>query len=213
MTPHALPSKSVVYVMDAYCGWCWGFAERLGEFEAANRHRVPFTAIAGGLFTGERLRPISSFAHIPEANARIARLTGARFGEAYERLLRQGTMVMNSDDAGAALAALRALAPDRAIHWAHELLEAFYERGQSLSEPATIGRIATANGLDAAQVLRRLEDGSAHAQARADFKLARELGVTSYPTLLYVDGQKVHGLPGTGTALEVLNRRLDDLLA
>lgn len=48
MNAFNLPPKCVVYVMDAYCGWCWGFSERLGEFEAANRHRVPFTAISGG---------------------------------------------------------------------------------------------------------------------------------------------------------------------
>ena len=72
-----LPARCVVYVMDAYCGWCWGFSARIVELEASNRHRVPFTAISGGLFTGQRARPISAYPHIPEANARIARLTGA----------------------------------------------------------------------------------------------------------------------------------------
>ncbi|WP_029001100.1 DsbA family protein [Azohydromonas australica] len=208
-----LPSRSVVYVMDAYCGWCWGFAERMGEFEAANRHRVAFTAISGGLFTGARARPIAAYAHIAEANARIARLTGADFGPAYQRLLAEGTMVMDSSDAAAALAALRELDPRRAIHWAHRLQEAFYAQGRSLSEPAHVAEIATANGLDAGEVLRRLRDGSARAQAEADFALARRLGVSTYPTLLFVDGPRVHALPATGTPLDVLNGQLDTLLA
>jgi putative protein-disulfide isomerase len=209
----SLPNKSVLYVMDAYCGWCWGFSARMGEFEAANRHRVPFTAISGGLFIGERAGPLSAYPHIPAANARIADLTGAHFGDAYQQLVREGTMVMNSKDAAAALTALRDQAPELAIHWAHELQEAFYVRGQSLSEPATIAGIATANGLDADEVLRRLQDGSAHAQAAADFQLARQLGVSTYPTLLFVDGGKVHGLPATGTAIEALNTQLDALMA
>lgn len=213
MTTTKLPSKAVVYVMDAYCGWCWGFATRLGEFEAANRGRVPFTAISGGLFTGERAGPISAYPHIPEANARIARLTGVHFGAAYQERLKDGTMVMNSTDAASALAALRELAPERAVHWAHELQAAFYERGQSLSDPATIAQIATAGGLDANEVVRRLQDGSARAQGQADFDLARQLGVSTYPTLLFVDGDKAHSLPATGTALDVLNKRLDALLA
>jgi putative protein-disulfide isomerase len=45
---------------------------------------------------------------------------------------------MNSSDAAAALAALRDFAPQKSIHWARELQEAFYARGQSLSEPDTI---------------------------------------------------------------------------
>lgn len=207
------PAKSVVYVMDAYCGWCWGFSERMGEFEVANRHRVAFTAISGGLFVGERAKPMAAYSHIPEANARIARLTGAIFGDAYNRLFEDGNLVMDSLDAGAGLAVLRAQAPERAVHWAHEVQAAFYGRGLSLSDPATIAGIAAANGLDEAVVLRDLQRSAGRTQAQADFALARRLGVTSYPTLLFVDGATVHPLPATGTALSTLNQKLDTLLA
>lgn len=214
MAPFTLPPKAVVYVMDAYCGWCWGFSERMGEFEAANRHRVAFTAISGGLFVGERAVSIARYPHIPEANARISRLTGAVFGEGYQSLLKNGSLVMDSLDAAAGLAALRAQDPGRAVQWAHELQAAFYGRGESLSEPATIVAIAKANRLDDGLVRRQLADGSAKAQARADFNLAHgTLGANSYPTLLFVDGDKVHPLPATGSGLLALNEKLDALLA
>ncbi|MDH0862968.1 DsbA family protein [Mitsuaria sp. GD03876] len=214
MNKFSLPKKAVVYVTDAYCGWCWGFSARMGEFEAANRHRVPFTVVSGGLFVGSRAGAIANYPYIAEANERIALLTGAVFGPAYQALLEQGDMVMNSLDAGAALAALRAQAPDRAVHWAHELQAAFYGRGQSLSEASTIAAIAKAGGLDDALVRQQLADGSAQAAAKADFDLVRhQLHVSSYPTLLFIDGDKVHQLPATGAALDVLNRKLDELLA
>ena len=142
MNAFNLPPKSILYVMDAYCGWCWGFSERLGEFEAANRHRVAFTAISGGLFVGERAKPIAAYPHIHEANAHIARLTGAVFGDAYNGLLKDGHLVMDSVAAGAGLAVLRVHAPTRAVHWAHELQAAFYDRGLSLSDPATIASMS-----------------------------------------------------------------------
>ena len=113
MTTYHLPATSVLYVMDAYCGWCWGTSERMGEFEAANRHRVAFSVISGGLFVAERAKPMASYPHIPEANERIARLTGAAFGESYRSRLQEGSMIMDSLDAGAALAALRAQDPGR----------------------------------------------------------------------------------------------------
>jgi len=206
-------TPTVVYVADAYCGWCWGFGERIAEFEEANRDRVRFTVISGGLFSGERAGPISLYPHIPEANARIARLTGARYGEPYQRLLKEGAMVMDSTDAAAALAALREQAPERAIHWLHQLQEAFYVHGRSLSDPKAIAEIAAADGLDVQRVLDELADGSAAALAQADFGNARALGVSTYPTLLFVDGSKVDGLPATGTALDVLNKKLDEVLA
>lgn len=213
MNRFSLPAKSVVYVMDAYCGWCWGFSERMSEFEAANRHRVNFTAVSGGLFIDERAQSLSSYPYIAQANERIAHLTGAVFGPGYEALVKAGDMVMDSLDAGAGLAVLRAQAPERAVHWAHELQAAFYGRGLSLSDPNTIVGIAATNGLDEAAVRRDLAEGTGHAQALADFELSRLLGVASYPTLLFVDGNTVHKLPATGTALSALNEKLDALLA
>ena len=207
-----LASRSVVYVMDAYCGWCWGFSNRMGEFTTENQHRIAFTAISGGLFIDERARPIASYPHIPEANARITEMTGAVFSERYNSLLDSGHLVMNSLDAGAALAVLRRQAPERAVHWAHELQAAFYGSGLSLSDPTTIAGIASANGLDEEAVLRDLASGAGAEQAQADFELSRRLGVTSYPTLLFIDGNTVHPLPATGTPLNVLNRELDKLL-
>lgn len=206
------PVKTVAYVMDAYCGWCWGFSARLAEFEAANRHRVRFTAISGGLFTGERAGPLAAYPHIPAANQRIAQMTGATFGAAYQRLLAQGSMVMDSAGAAAGYAALRELAPERAIDWAHQLQQAFYRDGRSLSAPATIAAIATAAGHDAGVVKRLFADGTAEALAQADFALARRLGVHSYPTLLLIDGDRVHPLPATGSTLADMNASLDALL-
>jgi len=213
MNPFNLPSQSIVYVMDAYCGWCWGFSKQLQAFEAANRHRIAFTAISGGLFVGDHAQPISNYPHIPEANKRITSLTGAVFGEEYDTLLNDGSMILNSLDAGIASAVLRDHAPDKAIHWAHELQHAFYIRGLSLSDHTTITDIATAGGLDKNAVLLDLKNGSGQKQALADFAMSRALGVSSFPTLLFVDGDKVHQLPATGSTLQTLNNKLDNLLA
>jgi putative protein-disulfide isomerase len=49
--------------------------------------------------------------------------------------------------------------------------------------------------------------------ADADFRLARTLGTTTFPTLLLIDGTNVHRLPATGTALQVMNRDLTQALA
>ena len=111
------------------------------------------------------------------------------------------------------MAALRNQAPERTIHWSKQLQASFYMHGLSLSEPGTIAAIAAANGLDEGKVLQFLADGTAQSEAEVDFALVRALGVSSYPTLLYVDGTDVHQLPATGTPLATLNGMLDELLA
>lgn len=182
------------------------------EFEATNKHRIPFTAVSGGLFVGDRAAPMSRYPYISESNERIAQMTGVTFGAAYKALAEEGTTVMDSLDAATALAVLRAQDPEQAIHWVHELQQAFYLNGRSLSDQEVCRGIAAANGLDVEAVRRHLTDGSGREQALADFALARALGAQSYPTLLFVDGRKVTTLPAVGTPLETLNQTLDSLL-
>jgi putative protein-disulfide isomerase len=203
----------VLYVADAYCGWCFGFGPRLKEFEAANGDRVDFRVISGGLFVGERMQPISQYPHIPEANARIARLTGASFGPAYEGVLEQGTFVMDSAAAAAGLAALRSQNEGQGIDLFDQIQQAFYGEGRSLSEPETYVRIATASGLDSDRTKHMLASGEAAQLAQADFGMARALGVTTYPTLLVITESHVHRMPATGTTLEDLNRELTRVLS
>lgn len=204
---------TVLYVMDAYCGWCWGFAQRMGELEVSNRHRVAFTAISGGLFTGARAAPIGHYPHIPQANERITSLTGARFSPAYQALLRDGSTVLDSLDAAAIVATLRAQAPGRAVYWAHAVQAAFYSEGRSLSNPDTLTTIARKYGLDVQRALQQWNNGQAHSMAAADIELARHrLGVQSFPTLLLVKAGHIHQLPATGATLSELNQALNALL-
>ncbi len=193
----------LVYVFDAYCGWSHGFSGTLSEVVA--RHpELPAEVVSGGLFTGSRRVPIRQFGYVQGANAQIAELTGAEFGEAYERLIADGSFVMDSEAAARGLAALRTAAPDRAAELAVELQRVFYVDGLSLSDPATYRKIAEDAGLDADAVVTAFESPGAKAAADADFRRAAELRVTGFPTLLAVDGDHVTELAhGRATADEI----------
>ena len=197
----------LVYVFDAYCGWSHGFSATLREI--VSRHpELPVEVVSGGLFTGPRAVPIREFGHVQGANAQIAERTGAAFGEGYERLIADGSFVMDSEAAARGVAALRRVAPDRAVELATALQHAFYADGLSLSEPATYRKLAESAGLDADAVVAAFQDPEAPLAAADDFHRAAELGVTGFPTLLAVDGEHVVPLAlGHGTADEV-DRRL-----
>ncbi len=165
----------LVYVFDAYCGWSHGFTATLRE--VATRHpELPVEAVSGGLFTGGRRVPIREFGYVQGANAKIAELTGAEFGEAYERLIADGSFVMDSEAAARGVAALRQVAPDRAAELATALQHAFYVDGLSLSEAATYRKVAEAAGLDADAVVAAFEAPEAQTAAQADFRRAAARG-------------------------------------
>jgi len=200
----------LVYVFDAYCGWSHGFSGTLSE--VVSRHpELPVEVVSGGLFIGSRRVPIRQFGYVQGANAKIAELTGAEFGEPYERLIADGSFVMDSEAAARGVAALRQAAPARAAELAVALQQAFYVDGLSLSDSATYRKVAEEAGLDADAVLAAFEGSEARVAAGADFHRSASLGVTGFPTLLAVDGDSVTPLAhGHATADEV-DRRLAPL--
>jgi len=136
----------LVYVFDAYCGWSHGFSGTLRE--VVSRHPdLPVEVVSGGLFTGARRMPIREFGHVQGANATIAEVSGAEFGAAYERLIADGSFVMDSQAAARGMAALRQAAPARAAELATALQDVFYVDGLSLSDPATYRKVAEEAGL------------------------------------------------------------------
>ncbi|MFH9005412.1 DsbA family protein [Streptomyces afghaniensis] len=197
----------LVYVFDAYCGWSHGFSGTLRE--VVSRHpALPVEVVSGGLFTGSRRVPIREFGYVQGANARIAELTGAEFGEGYERLIADGSFVMDSEAAARGVVALRRAAPDRAAELAGALQRAFYVDGLSLSDPATYRKVAEEAGQDADAVVAAFDAPEARDAAADDFRRSAGLGVTGFPTLLAVDGDRVTALAqGHATAAEI-DRRL-----
>src|SRR6185503_17583656 len=143
-------SPEVVYVFDGYCGWCYGFDETLMAFWQANRHRVPFRVVSGGLFVGANKPRIGTLGFIREANARVTQYTGAQFGDGFDAVLRDGSLVLDSEAAAAGFAALREQAPERAVEIAAAMQHAFYIDGRSLSDPDTFADVARTLQLDAA---------------------------------------------------------------
>jgi putative protein-disulfide isomerase len=190
----------LVYVFDAYCGWSHGFSGTLLEI-AARRPDLPIEVVSGGLFRGSRRVPIAQFGYVQGANARITELTGAEFGDPYQRLIADGSFVMDSEAAARGFAALREAAPDRAVELAVALQRAFYVDGRSLSDEATYRAVARAAGLPG------FPGPAGATAAQADFDRAAALGVTGFPTLLAVEGGAVTVLAiGQATADEVTNR-------
>jgi len=202
----------VIYVFDAYCGWCHGFGPTVQEFWELNRGRIAFTAISGGLFLGSRRLPLRTFGYIDAANARIAQLTGARFGQPYKRLLVDGNLVLDSEAAASGFAALREQQPARAVELANAVHRAFFERGLSLSDADTFAEIASHLELDPARARTFVAGTHGRAAALHDFSLARALGANAFPALLVATEHVVVRLGGVGTSAEALTRQLDQVL-
>jgi putative protein-disulfide isomerase len=200
----------LVYVFDAYCGWSHGFSRTISQ--VAERHpELPVEVVSGGLFTAARRVPIRDFGYIDGANAKISELTGAEFGDGYQKLVADGSFVMDSEAAARGMVALREAAPEWAVELAVALQRAFYIDGLSLSDPDTYRAVAQATGLDPDIVAEHFQSPGARAAAEADFARAAELGVDSFPTLLAVHDDTTAVLARGHATTDQIDQRLSAL--
>ncbi|MDQ7908586.1 DsbA family protein [Phytohabitans sp. ZYX-F-186] len=203
----------LTYVFDGYCAWSYGFAQTMVDIASAYPE-IPVEVLCGGLYVGSARVPIRRLADVPGTNRRIAELTGAWFGDGYERLTADGSFVMNSTAAARGFAALRRAAPDRTVELAAALQEAFFVEGRSLAEPETHRWIAGEYGLDGEAVVAGFDHPWSLRAAEADFARVRRMGVAAFPTLLVTSGDRppVPVMAGSATARQV-EERLSALLS
>ncbi|MGN7411053.1 DsbA family protein [Paenibacillus sp. SAF-068] len=186
---------SLIYVWDAYCGWCYGFSKSLREFHQ-NHLELPIDVLSGGLFIGDRSQAMEAYPHIPEANQRIGQLTGAEFGVPYNKLLNDGTFIMDSEAAAIGFSALRAMAPEQAVYLASAMQRAFYYEGKSLSDIDTYQDIAKQFDLDEQKVIEGIINPETRDLVKQEFVTAGNLGARSYPTLFLKKGDNLYQLGG-----------------
>ena len=199
----------VVIVFDALCGWSYAAWPALEAIWEANRDRVGFDVVSGGLFVGERVQPIGNIAYIPTANQRISELSGAVFGDGYEALRSEGSYLLDSSGPAWRFAVLRSLAADRAVPLAHDLQRRHYLDGADLDQPNVYEAVAADAGLSIDALRIAMASAGREALTAAEFSYAAALGVDAYPTVLVVkdDHARVlsQGLPD--------RNRLDEALA
>lgn len=203
---------SLVYISDAYCGWCYGFSESIYTFYKKHPE-IDIEVISGGLFVGDHSLPINQYPHIAQANERIAQMTGAVFGKKYQELLKNGTFVLDSQDAAVGMAALKAVDNTRSVEYIHAMQEAFYKDAKSLSEDNTFIEIAKNLGLDTNLVQENLNDEASLKSAYNDFLNTQKLGVEGFPTLLFKQEDKYMYLGGANLTPQDIELKINQILA
>lgn len=139
---------------------------------------------------------------------------GAVFGEPYQQLLSQGSMIMDSNGAARGFAALKTLAGEgRDLEIAHAMQEAFYLHGYSLSEPATYEMLARHLHFDASAIIAALYSDAVFNRARATQDWISSAGIQSYPTLLLEHGENYYMLGSVVESTSEISQRVQALIA
>lgn len=172
----------LIYVMDPMCSWCWGFAPVMQALaDQALEQGVSLELRVGGLRREQMVMDQAGRERTVSYWQAVHSATGQPFN------LGQGLpegLIYDTEPVCRALVAARGL--DGARVWSLSLLiqQAFYERGQDVTQAALLVALAEEAGLPRSQFAERYDDPATGIATAADFTWVENLGIAGFPTLL-----------------------------
>jgi putative protein-disulfide isomerase len=179
--------RRILYFADPMCSWCWGFAPVIAAIAAACEGVVPIRLCVGGLrpFTTEPMRARDK-AFVRHHWEEVAAATGQPFDFAF---FAREAFVYDTEPACRAAVAVRGLAPEAALSHFAALQHAFYAENRDVTRADALAEVAAAfvSRADFAAVFEAAEVREA---TLADFRLAKRLGITGFPTVVLVEDNR-----------------------
>ena len=127
----------LIYGFDPVCGWCYGMAPAIRAIAAAHPD-LEIRLVMPGLVTGDRVGPYALMTdYIRGASVRLRAVTGRAPSEAFFDLIARPGVTGDSTPPAAAIAQVARAAPHRAVPFAHAVIEAHFQEGADLGDPAT----------------------------------------------------------------------------
>ena len=177
----------LIYGFDPLCGWCYGFVPAMRALVAA-RPDLNVRLTVPGLVTGDRVGSYAEMeGYIRAASERLRAVTGRAPSAAFFDTIRRPDVVGQSAPPCRVLAAARAADPRAALTLAHLVIEAHFEDGADLNEPAIYPPLIARAGLP---------DPLPEApEAETLFAAERRFGIISFPTLAIERDERLDALP------------------
>jgi len=191
---------NLIYVGDAMCSWCYGFAKPLDELLADPQDAAPLqlALVMGGLrpFTTEAIAP-GRADELAGHWQRVAEASGQPFAQAPNTALHLPGFVYDTEPAARATVTVRSLWPRQVWRYFKAVQHAFYAEGRNVTEPSVLADIAEQLGLPRAEFGHAFASQTMRDATLADFQQSQAWGIRGFPTLVAEHGDHLH-LVGNG---------------
>lgn len=206
-----VPNRTVWYVADPMCSWCWGFTSVIEEIEAAYRDRLTVTMVMGGLRPGTTApMPSAQREEILHHWQEVHRRTGQAF--TFEGALPDG-FVYDTEPPCRAVVAMTAINPAATRAYFERVQAAFYMEGRDVTQPMVLTALAADCGVEMGRFEQMFTSADTKTRTREEFVQVYRWGVRGFPTVLLQHGEEVRLLTHGYRPFEELQPILDDWLA
>lgn len=203
------------FISDTVCPWCFIGKRRLAR-AIAMRPAISFDV---------RYRPYRLDPSLPKGGMDREAYMTAKFGksggveEAQKVIAAEGAKEGIEFDFAAIRRAPNTLDSHRLIRWAaltgaqdevvERLFAAYFENGEDIGDIRVLADIADVSGMDGAQVADMLESDQDLALVEREDQLAREMGVTGVPAMIFANKVAVSGAREPQVLTMVIDKALE----
>lgn len=203
-------AKSLIYVVDPMCSWCWGFSPVFQDIFQRYQDQVQIQLMLGGLRPGnterfDEQRRAYIFSHWHAVQER----TGQPFNFDFQP---EPSFTYDTEPPSRAVVVVRQLAPDKEFVFVKSVQEAFYVKNEDVTREEILVNLASAQGIDRTTFLEGFKNAAIKQSVWQEFDQARQLGVSGFPTLLGQCGNDritfTHGYQPTGVLVPMIDEWL-----
>ncbi|MEM0999725.1 MAG: DsbA family protein [Bacteroidota bacterium] len=206
----ASSSPEIIYVGDPMCSWCWGIAGELAQLKARYAGQAGFSVLLGGLRPGgrETNRDLGGF--LGHHWHQVTELSGQPISH---EILENADFVYDTEPPSRAVRCLRELDSPREYEFFQAIQEAFYVRNRDTNQLETYLELCQKMDIDEeAFAALYLSDEMRKATAD-DFLRARQLGISSFPTVLLRVNDEYHLVARGYARMASMDREIAETLA
>ncbi len=134
---------NLIYIMDPYCGWCYGNHTNIIALHNELKSQIQFDLLLGGMYVGGNI-PYGGedrFSFVKEHTPMLERFSGHKVGDAYLKLIRDEKYALNSLIPSRAIIWVRNRFPDKVFEFAGSVQFALFFLGKSLWDEKTYKEI------------------------------------------------------------------------
>lgn len=203
-------AKSLIYVVDPMCSWCWGFSPVIEEIVRRYRDQVTIKVLLGGLRPGNTERfDERKRAYILSHWHAVHERTGQPFNFNFHP---EPSFIYDTEPSSRAMIVVRQLAQDREFPFLNSVQEAFYMKHMDVTHEEILADLASSQGIDQDRFLKGFNDSAIKQSVWQEFDRARQLGVSGFPALLGQNGTDrirfTHGYQPTGVLVPFIDEWL-----
>ncbi len=178
-------NKEIIAVLDPMCSWCWGFEPVLRRLRKSLPDHVKLSCLMGGLRqSGDQPWNKEFRSYLRGHWSKVEEVSGQPFNMS---LLDKKQFDYNTEPSCRAVVALRQLDEGKVFDFVYALQEAFYLRGEDITQRKTIVSILSSFDVDIASFIDLFESDAIREQTKADAYRARSMGANAFPSLVFID--------------------------